>query len=70
MSDQPELLRCPHCGGEAKLEEAPPGSQWTAYRFAVYCQAQHCGATTALCSTESRAVEYWNRRVSAGAPEV
>jgi hypothetical protein len=59
--EEPEIKRCPFCGGVAKLEEVETGDS---YRWNVYClNTQYCGGTTSRCRSAAKAIEFWNRRV-------
>ena len=48
-----ELLRCPFCGGEARVIGAGE-SYW------VRCSG--CGAEIAICDSKPEAIAAWNRR--------
>lgn len=48
-----ELLKCPFCGGEAKL---------VCRGFAYSVSCTRCSARTALKEDEQNAVRYWNTR--------
>lgn len=52
--EEPELLLCPFCGGEAKLVSSV--ESW------VECSV--CGVSTKFCACDSGAIEKWNRRVN------
>ena len=56
-----ELKPCPFCGGEAELNHSITGTY-----FDVVCKDPYCRGFTRVCnySTEEKAIEAWNRRVS------
>jgi Lar family restriction alleviation protein len=58
----PEMMECPHCGGEAKLVEGDP---WGHDYFAVQCD--ECGAMSDYYDRPSFAIQVWNRRDGEGA---
>ena len=55
-----ELLRCPFCGAEAKINYKAPLDTWI-----VECSNQSCIASYMLgydYDTKAEAIEAWNRR--------
>lgn len=57
MSEQTELKPCPHCGGEAKLEQMG----YPHHVFCTNCYARVTG-TGFGSEGERSAIEAWNRR--------
>lgn len=55
MSDAPELLLCPFCGGDAVIDDTPP---WVA----VVCDNSGCDVVGARKYLEADAIAAWNRR--------
>ena len=55
-TEQPELLPCPFCGGDA-------GD--TYYQLGWFISCKHCSASTEVTNAKARAVEAWNRRAPA-----
>ena len=56
-----ELLPCPFCGGEARLEMSTNIFGERTYR--VYCTGGICGARIGLRDSREDAVNAWNLRV-------
>ena len=61
-----ELKPCPFCGGKASLRHKHAGSGES------YVQCEKCGLESIRfiksfeCSSDDRAVEFWNRRADDG----
>ena len=59
-----KLKRCPFCGGETQFsidEEATIDTEGRKWGYQVVCSK--CCASTGLCFSVEKAIEYWNRRV-------
>ena len=53
------VLPCWRCGGESEIQELYTGGKPI---YAVTCKKTHCGAYGCACSTQQKAIEYWNTR--------
>ena len=53
------VLPCWRCGGESEIEELHTGGKPI---YAVTCKKTYCGAYGCACSTQQKAIEYWNTR--------
>lgn len=53
------VLPCWRCGGEPEIQELHTGGKPI---YAVTCKRTHCGAYGCACSTQQKAIEYWNTR--------
>ena len=74
MPDSPttedDILPCPFCGGEAKVEYVGPSREqiqhaiaWAHdYDAAYYVQCSKCQVTTDQASEPQHVIDYWNRR--------
>lgn len=66
-----ELKPCPFCGGEARLGKTHPGpapdgdARYGTTVWGVYCPNEECCVvSTDWRSTETEAIEAWNRRTN------
>lgn len=55
------VLPCWRCGGESEIQELHTGGKPI---YAVTCKKTYCGAYGCACSTQQKAIEYWNTRPS------
>ena len=53
------VLPCWRCGGESEIQELHTGGKPI---YAVTCKKTYCGAYGCACSTQQKAIEYWNTR--------
>lgn len=53
------VLPCWRCGGESEIQELHTGGKPI---YAVTCKKTYCGAYGCACSTQQKAIEYWNAR--------
>ena len=53
------VLPCWRCGGESEIQELYTGGKPI---YAVTCKKTYCGAYGCACSTQQKAIEYWNTR--------
>ena len=53
------VLPCWRCGGESEIEELHTGGKPI---YVVTCKKTYCGAYGCACSTQQKAIEYWNTR--------
>lgn len=53
------VLPCWRCGGEPEIQELHTGGKPI---YAVTCKKTYCGAYGCACSTQQKAIEYWNTR--------
>lgn len=53
------VLPCCRCGGESEIQELHTGGKPI---YAVTCKKTYCGAYGCACSTQQKAIEYWNTR--------
>ena len=53
------VLPCWRCGGESEIQELHTGGKPI---YAVTCKKTCCGAYGCACSTQQKAIEYWNTR--------
>lgn len=53
------VLPCWRCGGESETQELHTGGKPI---YAVTCKKTYCGAYGCACSTQQKAIEYWNTR--------
>ena len=54
-----DVLPCWRCGGESEIQELHTGGKPI---YAVTCKKTYCGAYGCACSTQQKAIEYWNTR--------
>lgn len=52
-------LPCWRCGGESEIQELHTGGKPI---YTVTCKKTYCGAYGCACSTQQKAIEYWNTR--------
>ena len=61
-----DLLRCPFCGAEAKVEYMGPSREQIQhaqdYDVAYYVQCSGCQVTTDQSDTPQHVIDLWNRR--------
>ena len=53
------VLPCWRCEGESEIQELHTGGKPI---YAVTCKKTYCGAYGCACSTQQKAIEYWNTR--------
>ena len=53
------VLPCWRCGGKSEIQELHTGGKPI---YAVTCKKTYCGAYGCACSTQQKAIEYWNTR--------
>ena len=53
------VLPCWRCGGESEIQELHTGGKPI---YAVTYKKTYCGAYGCACSTQQKAIEYWNTR--------
>ena len=53
------VLPCWRCGGESEIQELHTGGKPI---YAVTCKKTYCGAYGCACSTQQKAIEYWDTR--------
>ena len=53
------VLPCWRCGGESEIQELHTGGKPI---YTVTCKKTYCGAYGCACSTQQKAIEYWNTR--------
>ena len=53
------VLPCWRCGEESEIQELHTGGKPI---YAVTCKKTYCGAYGCACSTQQKAIEYWNTR--------
>ena len=53
------VLPCWRCGGESEIQELHTGGKPI---YAVTCKKTYCGSYGCACSTQQKAIEYWNTR--------
>ena len=53
------VLPCWRCEGESGIQELHTGGKPI---YAVTCKKAYCGAKGCACSTQQKAIEYWNPR--------
>ena len=53
------VLPCWRCGGESEIHELHTGGKPI---YTVTCKKTYCGAYGCACSTQQKAIEYWNTR--------
>ena len=53
------VLPCWRCGGESEIQELHTGGKPI---YSVTCKKTYCGAYGCACSTQQKAIEYWNTR--------
>lgn len=58
-TDKGIALPCWRCGGEVEVQELHTGGKPI---YAVTCKKTYCGAYGCACSTQQKAIEYWNTR--------
>ena len=58
-ADKGIVLPCWRCGGESEIQELHTGGKPI---YAVTCKKTYCGAYGCACSTQQKAIEYWNTR--------